>query len=244
MGLPVAVIAGGLATRLHPITRKVPKSLVDVAGKPFIFHQLDYLRQQGITHVVLCLGYLGEQVEEVVGDGSAFGLEVNYSWDGPSLLGTGGALRRALPLLGEQFFVFYGDSYLPICFQTVERDFLASGKPALMTVMKNVDQWDKSNVLFCNGCIVEYNKKTPRPEMAHIDYGLGALSVSVLENAPVNEPFDLADIYHDLSVRGLLAGHEVFERFYEIGSHKGLVETIDYFKKEGNTLEICATVHE
>ena len=233
MRLPVAIVAGGLAKRLRPITQNIPKSLVDVAGKSFVVRQLDYLRQQGITRVVLCLGYLGEQVEAVVGDGSAFGLDMRYSWDGPRLLGTGGALRQALPLLGEQFFVFYGDSYLPIDFRAVERDFLAVGKPALMTVLKNDDQWDKSNVLLRDGCIAEYNKRVPRPEMAHIDYGLGVLSASVLENVPINEPFDLADIYHDLSVRGLLAGYEVFERFYEIGSHKGLDETIEYFKREG-----------
>lgn len=235
MSLPVAILAGGLATRLRPITEKVPKALVDVASKPFILHQLEYLRRQGITRVVLCVAYLGEQVEAVVGDGSAFGLDVRYSWDGPLLLGTGGALRQALPLLGKQFFVFYGDSYLPIDFQAVEKDFQASGKPALMTVLKNGDQWDKSNVLFHNGCIVEYNKQVPRPEMAYIDYGLGVLSAAVLEDMPENEPFDLAGIYHELSVRGLLAGHEVFDRFYEIGSHKGLAETIEYFRKGGMT---------
>ena len=233
MSLPVAIVAGGLATRLRPITKKIPKSLVDVAGKPFVARQLNYLQRQGIIRVVLCLGYLGEQVEALVGDGSAFGLDVRYSWDGPRLLGTGGALKQALPLLGEQFFVFYGDSYLPIDLRAVERVFLLSGKPALMTVLKNDNHWDKSNVLFRDGCIIEYNKRAPRPEMAHIDYGLGVLSASVLENAPDNEPFDLADIYHELSIRGLLEGHEVFERFYEIGSPKGLDETIEYFKKEG-----------
>ena len=244
MNLPAAILAGGLATRLRPITQKIPKSLVDVAGKPFIVRQLDYLRSQGITRVVLCLGYRGEQVEAVVGDGSAFGLDVRYSWDSPRLLGTGGALRQALPLLGEQFFIFYGDSYLPIDFRAVERDFLAVGKPALMTVLKNDDQWDKSNVLLRDGCIVEYNKRTPMPEMSHIDYGLGVLSAPVMTDAPADTPFDLADIYHDLSVRGLLAGHEVFQRFYEIGSHKGLKETIDYFKKEGRELELRATACE
>jgi len=233
LSLPVAILAGGLATRLRPLTNDIPKSLVNVADKPFVVRQLDYLRHQGITRVVLCLGYLGEQVEAVVGDGSDFGLEVRYSWDGPRLLGTGGALRQAIPLLEEQFFVFYGDSYLPINFRAVERDFLASGKPALMTVFKNHDQWDKSNVLFRDGIIREYNKRTPCPEMAHIDYGLGILSGSVLENEPADEPFDLADIYYRLSVLGLLAGHEVFERFYEIGSQKGLNDTIDFFKREG-----------
>lgn len=231
--LPVAILAGGLATRLRPITETIPKALVDVAGKPFVVRQLEYLRQQGITRVVLCVSYLGERVEAAVGDGAAFGLQVRYSWDGPRLLGTGGALRQALQLLGEQFFVFYGDSYLPIDFQAVERDFLKSGKPALMTVMKNNDQWDKSNVLFRDGCITDYNKRAPRPEMTHIDYGLGVLSAEVLKDAPVNDPFDLADLYHTLSVQGALAGHEVFQRFYEIGSHKGLEETIDYFTKKG-----------
>lgn len=233
MSLPVAIVAGGLALRLHPITKDIPKSLVDVAGKPFVVRQLNYLRQQGISRVVLCLGYLGEQVEAIVGDGSSFGLNVSYSWDGKRLLGTGGALRHALHLLNKQFFVFYGDSYLPIDFRAVEQIFLSSGKPALMTILKNNNQWDKSNVLFRDGCIAEYNKHTPRSEMAHIDYGLGVLSSSVLDIMPVNKPFDLADIYHKLSVQGLLAGYEVFQRFYEIGSHKGLEETVDYFRKEG-----------
>jgi hypothetical protein len=230
--LPVAILAGGMATRLRPITETIPKSLVDVAGKPFILHQLDYLRRQGLTRVVLCLGYLGEQVEDVVGDGAAYGLEVLYSWDGPRLLGTGGAIKQALPQLGQQFFVFYGDSYLPVDFQAVERDFLCCGKPALMTVLRNADRWDKSNVEFVNGKIVEYNKAAPRPAMDHIDYGLVVLSSAVLADMPSNEPFDLADTYHDLSLREELAGHEVFERFYEIGSHKGLNETIQFFRQE------------
>lgn len=229
--LPVAVLAGGLASRLHPITKNIPKSLVDVAGKPFIVRQLDYLRRQGITRIVLCIGYLGERVKDVVGDGSAFGLKVLYSWDGPCLMGTGGALRQALPLLGEQFFTLYGDSYLPIDFREVAHTFLKSSKPALMTVFRNGNAWDKSNVLLCNGCVAEYNKQIPRPEMTYIDYGLGVLSASVFVNVPINQSFDLADIYHELSIRGLLAGHEVFKRFYEIGSPKGLNETIDFFRR-------------
>ena len=175
--------------------------------------------------------YRGEQVEAVVGDGSAFGLKVHYSWDGPTLMGTGGALRQAMPLLGERFFVFYGDSFLPINFLEVEQAFVSSGKPALMTVLRNANLWDKSNVLFQDGLIAEYNKQTPRLEMEHIDYGLGVLSSSALKDTPIGKPFDLADIYHKLSVQGVLAGHEVFERFYEIGSHKGLEETINYFRK-------------
>lgn len=234
MSLPVAVLAGGVATRLRPITQTIPKSLVDVAGKPFIVRQLEYLRQQRISSVVLCVGHLGEQIEEVVGNGSDFGLEVRYSWDGPRLLGTGGALRQALPLLRPEFFVFYGDSYLPIDFGAVERDYVARAKPALMTVLRNNDQWDRSNVSFRDGVIVEYNKTQPTAEMEHIDYGLGVLSAEVFADAPT-EPFDLAEIYHNLSLRGLLAGHEVFQRFYEIGSHKGLEDTTRYFQHSEGT---------
>lgn len=230
--LPVAILAGGLSTRLGPLTKAIPKALIDVAGKPFIARQLDYVRQQGISRVVLCLGHLGEQVRAFVGDGSAFGLEVSYSWDGRLLMGTGGALKRALPLLGKHFFVLYGDSYLLVDLGTVERGFVESGKPALMTVLRNDDQWDKSNVLFRDGSIIEYNKKVPGAEMKHIDYGLGVLSASLLESMPTDCPFDLADIYHDLSAQGLLAGLRVSDRFYEIGSPGGLTETREYFRRK------------
>lgn len=229
---PVAILAGGLATRLRPMTDTVPKALIDVGGRPFIFRQLDYLRGQGIARVVLCTGYLGEQVEAAVGNGRAFGLDVGYSPDGPILLGTGGALKQALPLLGEHFFVLYGDSFLPCNFGEVQQAFVSSGRPALMTVLRNGDRWDKSNVLFRDGQIVEYNKQAPRPEMEYIDYGLGVLSAEILRSCPVSQSFDLAAIYHQLSIDGKLAGHEVYERFYEIGSREGLEEAAEYFLKK------------
>ena len=233
MKLPVAILAGGLATRLHPLTETIPKALVEVAGKPFILRQLDYLRRQGVSRVVLCVGFLGERIEAVVGDGSNRGLTVSYSQDWPKLMGTGGALRQALPLLDSQFLVLYGDSYLPIDFSSVEQTFLGSGKSALMTVQRNADQWDKSNVLFLDNVIVEYNKRAPSPAMRHIDYGLGAISAQVLAGEDTTEPFDLADIYHRLSLSGELAGYEVNERFYEIGTHKGLAEAADFFRGRG-----------
>jgi N-acetyl-alpha-D-muramate 1-phosphate uridylyltransferase len=231
--LPVAILAGGLATRLHPMTVTIPKALVEVAGQPFIRRQLDYLRTQGVSRVVLCVGFLGEQIEAVIGDGSLCGLSVVYSQDWPMLMGTGGAIKQALPLLGSEFMVLYGDSYLPVDFSAVERAFLASGKPALMTVQRNEDRWDKSNVLFRDGAIVEYNKPAPKPDMQHIDYGLGAISAQVLKDENTTGPFDLADVYHRLSLSGQLAGYEVHERFYEIGSHKGLAEAADYFRGRG-----------
>lgn len=230
---PVAILAGGLATRLRPITETIPKALVDVAGKPFIVRQLSYLREQGISEVVLCIGYLGDMIREVVGRGESFGLKVSYSEDGQDLLGTGGALTKALPLLGDQFFVLYGDSFLPLGFSAVQEAYEKRGRPALMTVLKNQNQWDKSNVLFAGGRLLEYNKRTPRAEMTYIDYGLGVVSASVLKQRPVGQSFDLADVYQDLSLRGQLAGLEVYERFYEIGSHTGLKATEDYFLTKG-----------
>ncbi|MBG0744586.1 MAG: nucleotidyltransferase family protein [Cylindrospermopsis raciborskii KL1] len=229
--LPVAILAGGLATRLRPITEKIPKALVPVAGKPFIYHQLTYLRDQGIDRVVLCIGYLGQMIQDVVGDGTEFGLSVSYSLDGPVLLGTGGAMKQASHLLEESFFVLYGDSFLPIDFSAVENSFLSSGKPALMTILHNGDRWDKSNVLFRNGKLEEYNKRYPRTEMEFIDYGLGILSKSVFEYY-TDYPLDLADVYHSLSLEGNLLGYEVHERFYEIGSIPGLKETETYFLRK------------
>ena len=224
----VAILAGGLATRLRPITEEIPKSLIEVAGEPFICHQLEYLRKQGINSVVLCIGFLGEMIQEVVGDGSRWDMRVSYSPDGPTLLGTGGALRQALPLLGEHFFILYGDSYLPIDFSDVEKTYAASGKKGLMTVLKNQNRWDKSNVEFDVGQITEYNKTVIRPEMHYIDYGLGILQKTVLQAYPARQSFDLSKVYNDLSLAGELAGYEVFERFYEIGSHQGIADTQAY----------------
>jgi MurNAc alpha-1-phosphate uridylyltransferase len=225
---PVAILAGGLATRLRPITEDIPKSLIEVAGKPFICHQLEYLRKQGVESVILCIGFLGEMIRDVVGDGSRWNMRVTYSPDGPALLGTGGALRQALPFLEDYFFILYGDSYLPLNFSSVEKAYLSSGKKGLMTVLRNRDQWDKSNVEFNDGQIIEYNKTVIRPEMLYIDYGLGVLQSTVLQAYPDSQPFDLSKVYNDLSLAGELAGYEVFERFYEIGSHQGIIDTQAY----------------
>jgi NDP-sugar pyrophosphorylase family protein len=228
--LPVAILAGGLATRLRPITETIPKALVEVAGHPFIAWQLRYLHLQGLSRIVLCVGYRGDQIAAMIGDGSRFGLHVDYVFDGARLLGTGGALRRALPILGDAFFVLYGDSFLPVDFLPIERAFSSSGKPSLMTVLKNRDLWDKSNVQFEHGVVLEYNKRTPRGAMAHIDYGLSVVSAGILTHYPDGQVLDLADIYHELSLTGQLAGFEVRERFYEIGSPDGLAQTATYLQ--------------
>jgi NDP-sugar pyrophosphorylase family protein len=221
---PVAILAGGIATRLRPITDKIPKALATVAGEPFLAHQLRLLRAAGLSKAVLCVGYRGEMIEEEFGDGAAFGVELTYSFDGPELLGTGGAIKKALPLLGASFLVLYGDSYLPIDYAAPVKALATTGKPGLMTVFKNEGRWDKSNVAFDNGVINSYDKKNPTPDMKFIDYGLGIFRAEALQGWSENEAFDLADVYRDLITRNELAGYEVKQRFYEIGSAAGLAE--------------------
>lgn len=221
---PVAILAGGLATRLRPTTEKIPKALIPVAGQPFLAHQLRLLQRAGIRKVVLCVAYRGEMIEREFGDGRNFGVELSYSFDGPELLGTGGALKKAQPLLGQRFYVLYGDSYLPINYAAPASAFVASGKLGLMTLFRNAGRWDTSNVWFEAGAIKSYSKKERTPEMRFIDYGLGILDANALAAWPEGKAFDLADVYRDLVSRNELAGFEVEQRFYEIGSPEGLAE--------------------
>jgi MurNAc alpha-1-phosphate uridylyltransferase len=223
--LPVAILAGGLATRLRPITETLPKSMLDVNGEPFIDHQLRLLAGQGAKRVVLCVGHLCESIQTHVTDGSRFGLNVQYSYDGDRLLGSGGAVRKAAPLLDEAFFVMYGDSYLTADYQAIQRTFLESGKSGLMTVYRNEKQWDTSNIEFANGRILRYDKKNLTPAMNYIDYGLGMLRRAAIEARGDEDVFDLSTLYMDLLKHDELAAHEVSERFYEIGSFQGLEET-------------------
>jgi NDP-sugar pyrophosphorylase family protein len=224
MSLPVVILAGGLATRLRPITERIPKALVEVAGRPFLEHQIELLKRNAITDLILCVGYLGEMIEQRYGDGATLGVRITYSFDGVKLLGTGGAIKNAAPLLPAAFFVLYGDSYLPVDYQAVATAFNKAGKPALMTAFANADAWDSSNVWFENGRIRLYSKREKLLEMRHIDYGLMICTRQIFDHFPGNVPFDLADTLEILSRRGELAGHEVDQRFYEIGSPAGLAE--------------------
>ena len=226
---PVAILAGGLATRMRPVTERIPKALIEVAGRPFVERQLELLQREGVRKVVLCVGYLGEMIEDVIGDGSRFGLSVSYSLDGERLLGTGGALRRALPLLGQHFFVLYGDSYLDIEYAPVQAAYRESGLPALMTVFRNEGRWDTSNVLFDGSRVVRYDKRHPTPDMKFIDYGLGVLSRDLFDLAK-EEVFDLSDLYAGLAGTGRLAGFEETQRFYEIGTPSGLTEADSHLR--------------
>ncbi len=222
--IPVAILAGGLATRLRPITEKIPKSLVPVAGRPFLAHQLEMLYARGIRRAVLCIGYLGEMIERDFGS-EKFGIKLEYSFDGPKLLGTGGALKRAMPLLDKEFFVLYGDSYLPLQYAPIADFFHRSGKPGLMTVFRNEGKFDTSNVYFADGEIKIYDKKSKLPEMHHIDYGLSMFKASVFDAYAADQVFDLAEVMGKLVREKQLAGYEVPERFYEIGSPAELGRT-------------------
>jgi len=222
--LPVVILAGGLATRLKPITEKIPKLLVDVAGEPFFTHQIRLLKKNGLKHLVVCVGYLGEKIVERYGDGSAWGVAIEYSFDGPRLLGTGGALIRALPRLSDAFYVLYGDSYLPIDYLAVGRAFLESGRLGMMTVYENSERFDSSNVWFEGGAIRAYDKKNKLPAMRHIDYGLGVFRKAAFDGFARDEVVDLSDVQRALLGRKELAGFEIKQRFYEVGSHAGLQE--------------------
>jgi NDP-sugar pyrophosphorylase family protein len=224
MSFPVVILAGGLATRLRPLTEKIPKALVEVAGRPFLEHQIELLKQNSITEVILCLGYLGEMIQQRYGEGEGLGVRIRYSFDGPILLGTGGAIKKASALLPDAFFVLYGDSYLPIDFQAVAAAFVKAGKPALMTVYANSDAWDASNVWFEDDRICLYSKREKLPEMRFIDYGLMVCTRQIFDEFPNDIPFNLADLLETLSREGQLAGHQVYKRFYEIGSPAGLSE--------------------
>lgn len=222
--MPVALLAGGLATRLRPITEKIPKLLVEVAGRPFFSHQLELLRRHGLHHVVVCAGYLGEMIVDAYGDGRDWDMTIDYSFDGDKLLGTGGALVRALPLLGDAFYVLYGDSYLKIDYQAVGRHFLESDASGLMTVFENREAYDSSNVCFENGQILQYSKTDKNARMKHIDFGLGAFRSSAFSAYDPSVYCDLATVQSHLVTDKKLIGYEVTERFYEIGSHSGLAE--------------------
>ena len=223
---PVAILAGGLATRLRPLTETIPKALVEVRGEPFLSHQLRLVRANGVRRVVMCVGYLGEMIRESAGDGSRFGLEIEYSFDGPELLGTAGALRQALPLLGDGFFVLYGDSNLPCDWAAVQESFVRQAKLGLMTVCRNENRWDTSNVEFENGTILRYSKTHRTERMRYIDYGLGIFRNQAFRSRDTVK--DLAKVYEQLLNEDQLAAVEVPGRFYEIGSFTGIQQIEEY----------------
>jgi NDP-sugar pyrophosphorylase family protein len=199
-----------------------------VAGVPFIAHQLRLLKREGVKEVVLSVAHKSDQIENYVGDGSQFGLQVRYSHDGPTRMGTGGAIKKALPMLPDEFAVLYGDTYLDIDFAPVYTTFHHNKRPALVTVLANDDKWDKSNMLLKDGAILAYDKLAPTPEMQHIDYGLSIFKQQCFDDYSDAEPFDMSALFQKLIASGQMSGYEVRQRFYEIGTPSALAETEQY----------------
>ncbi len=240
--LKVAVLCGGRATRLGEAAAGRPKALVDVAGRPFLDRQLGLLRRQGLRRVLLLVGHLSEQIQAHVGDGSAFGLEVACLPDGPHPLGTGGALRQAADQLAPACFVVYGDSYTDVDFGGLLTALArAPQAEAVMAVLRNEGRWDTSNVAFRDGRLLRYDKRTPDPDMRHIDYGVALLRAEALARVPAGEACDLGDLYHALVAQGRMIGHEVERRFYEIGSPAALEEARRFFRENDERMTYAHT---
>ena len=222
--LPIAILAGGLAKRLHPITETIPKSLIPINGTPFISLQLKLLADSGYKVVVLCLGHKAELITDYLKEVDNYNLEIHFSFDGNAPLGTAGAISNALQKLGSKFAVLYGDSYLPVNYKAIEKAFLESSKPALMAVYRNSDNLDTSNIQFLDNQIVKYSKTEKKPEMHHIDYGIGYYTAELFEKLDLYKPTDLYEVLSNLVEESKIVGFEVFERFYEIGSFQGQID--------------------
>jgi NDP-sugar pyrophosphorylase family protein len=220
----MVILAGGLGTRLWPLTSDVPKALIPIGGKPFLHHQIELLKRQGIRDIVLCVGHLAEQVQDYFGDGRWLGVRIKYSEEKGPLLGTAGAIKRAEPLLGDDFFLMYGDSYLMIDYQEIIRYFRRFHRLALMVVWKNLDRLERSNVAVEANLVTAYNKDKKSPDMAYINYGLSVLRKEALRYIPPGRPFSQEEFYQILIAQGELLAFEVEQRFYEIGSPRGLEE--------------------
>lgn len=222
--MQMVILAGGLATRLRPLTESVPKSMVLIEGRPFLEYQVELLKRQGITDIVLCVGYLGDRIKEYFGGGERFGVQIRYSEEGERLLGTAGAIKKAEPLLADKFFVMYGDSYLLLDYAPIMHYFESFDRLALMVVFKNFDRWDQSNVIVEGNRVKVYQKGRKLPGMDYIDAGVSLLKKEALRGIPAAAVVDLVEFSQRLIEKGELLAYETQQRFYEIGSPQGLEE--------------------
>ena len=228
--MQVVILAGGLGTRLRPLTLEKPKSMIEIEGKPFLQYQIELLRRQGVEDIVLCIGYLGEKIEEYFGDGRKFGVRIKYSRE-EKPLGTAGALKKAENLLEDPFFTLYGDSYLFADLKAIYAWFMERTKLALMTVYKNYDRYDRSNTVIEGEFVKKYDKRNKTSDMIYIEYGLNLFRKKVLDLIP-DKPYGLEDLFPRLAEMKELLAYEVFERFYEIGSPKGLYEFTEFVRRD------------
>ena len=230
--MQAVILTGGLGTRLRPVTRKVPKAMVEVRGRPFLEYELDLLRRSGFDDVVLCVGYLGGMIEDHFGDGSAFGIGLRYSWDGPKLLGAAGALKRAEPLLGERFFVTYGDAYLRAPYGAMMESFEARGRLAMMATYRNENRYGRSDIVVKGGRVVRYDKEG-KGRLAWINFGVTVMKKRALALIPRGVAYGEQEFYGELIARGELLSFPVAKRFYEIGNPKSLAEFSRFAARPG-----------
>lgn len=229
--MQAVILAGGLGTRMRPYTDRAPKSLLPVNGRPFIDYQLDLLKAGGVTDVVLCVGYLGEQIETHLGDGQERGLHIRYSRERDHLLGTAGSLKHAEPLLASTFIITWGDSYVRVDYRALFESHVRNPKvKATMCVFHNRGLYDASNVHFAHNEVVRYAKGSHDPALTHIDAGVSVLNKTVLDDIPANTLANLDDLFALYAKAGQLAGYLLYERFYEIGSKSGYREFEEFIK--------------
>ncbi|MDD5190594.1 MAG: sugar phosphate nucleotidyltransferase [Dehalococcoidales bacterium] len=229
--MQAVVLAGGLATRLGDISKNRPKSLIDIDGKPFLYYQLDFMKKAGITDVVLCIGHLGNQIEDVFGDGRKWGVNIQYSVE-KTLLGTAGAIKNAGHLLEDTFFTVYGDSYFQLNFKDILQYFQSRNNIALMTVLRNHDSYDRSNTAIEGELVTGYDKRNTLGTMVYVDYGLNLFRKGFLEYIPADKNTGLESVFTQLIEERQLLAYEVKDRFYEIGSVKGLHEFTEYIRSK------------
>lgn len=234
-GLQMVILAGGLGTRLRPLMANRPKSVIEVKGKPFLQYQIELLTRSGVDDIVLCIGYLGQQIKDYFGDGTQFSVRIRYSEEGERLLGTGGALKKAEDLLGKEFFLMWGDSYLMLDYAEIMAYFKRHDKLALMVVYKNFNRYQPSNVAVDGNLVVKYDKRNPTSEMIYIDEGLSVFRREVLDLIPNNRAVSLEEeIFPELIARREMLALETQQRFFEIGSFEGLKEFTEFIASGRN----------
>ncbi len=222
--MQAAILAGGLGTRLRPLTDKVPKAMAPVNGKPFLEYQLELLRDQGVDDIVLCVGYKGEMIRDRFKDGKRLGVEIRYSSEGDRLLGPIGALKMAERHLGGSFFVTYGDAYLRLDYREMMRTLLANEEPAVMAVYRNQGRYGRSDVVVEGGFVTAYDKVNSAPRMDWVNFGVTAMKKEALASLERGRVCDEQTFYGGLAKERRLRAFEARERFYEIGSEKSLKE--------------------
>ena len=226
--MQMVIICGGLGTRLGHLTKYTPKSMIEIEGKPFLEYQIENLKKQSVTDIVLCVGHLSEKIEEYFGNGERFGVNLKYSFENDKLLGQIGAVKNAEPLLKDTFFIMYGDSYLSIDLHKVHNFFIQNNKPALMVVYKNHDKYDRSNIIIQDNMVVGYGEKQRTRDMVYIDYGTSVFRKKVLEYIPKDTPYSTEEFFSDLIKKQELLAYESEKRFYHIGTPEAIEDFRNY----------------